>query len=229
MHLLLLRSLLREIITELGGPAPQPGEPLREIMTRFLIVVARREPALYEHLRNRHVADPKVRVVLDRRGASDVDTLDGPLPAERRRRRSALVTGASHELVALAREDTAEPLSPNPQPSTAHQEAPGQMSQLETLGDAERVTRWLAESEYQLGQVIPALLEDRDRLRRTLEAREQEGAGLREELGELHRTLGALQSELDALRGERVAMAEAFGGVVDLLGQLDRPLGDIAR
>jgi len=66
-------------------------------------------------------------------------------------------------------------------------------------------------------------------LRRALEAREQECERLGGELGELRRTHGALQSELDALRGERTTMAEAFGGVVDLLGQLQRPLADIAH
>src|SRR5438034_11101375 len=70
-----------------------------------------------------------------------------------------------------------------------------------------------------LGRVIPALIEDRDRLRQTLEARERECEQLRGEGGELRRNLGALQSEVEKLRGERVAMADAFGGVVDLLGQ----------
>jgi len=102
MHLLLLRSLLREMIADLTGPASTVDEPTRGGMTRYLIVVARTEPAVYEHLRNRHFGDPKVRVMLDRRGANDVEMIDCPLPVERRRRRSSLMTGASHELVALA-------------------------------------------------------------------------------------------------------------------------------
>ena len=103
------------------------------------------------------------------------------------------------------------------------------MSQIETIDDVQRTTRWLAESQYQLSHVIPSLVDERDRLRRALEAREQECERLGGELGELRRTHGALQSELDALRGERTTMAEAFGGVVDLLGQLQRPLADIAH
>lgn len=229
MHLLLLRSLLREMIADLAGPASQAGEPNRGVMARYLIVVARTEPGVYAHLRDRHVDDPKVRVVLDRRGASDVEAMDAPRSSERRRRRSSLVTGASHELVTLAPEATAESRSPNQQPSAPHEEAPRQMSQIETREDAQRVTRWLAESQYQLSHVIPALVDDRDRLHRALEAKEQECERLGGELGDLRRTLGAIQSELDALRGERATVAEAFGGVVDLLGQLQRPLGDIAR
>ena len=229
MHLLLLRSLLREMIADLAGPSSAGDETKQEGMTRYLIVVARTEPAVYEHLRNRHVADPKVKVVLDRRGARDADLMDGPPPVERRRRRSSLMTGASHELVAVTREDTVEASSPNPQPLAPYEEAPRQMSQIETIDDAQRVTRWLAESQYQLSHTIPSLIEDRESLRRSLEAREQECRQLRGEIGELRQTVGALQTELDALRGERATVAQAFGGVVDLLGQLHQPLSDIAR
>lgn len=195
---------------------------------RYLIVVARNEPALYEHLRNRHGGDPRVRVVVDRRGAGDVETTDGPPLVDRRRRRSWLATGASHELVEVAREDTAEPLSPKQQPSVLYEEAPRQMSEMETREDPQRVTRWLAESQHMLDRAIPALIEDRDRLRQTLETREHEYERLQGELGELRRNLGALQSELEWLHGERAAMAEAFGSVVELLGRLQRPLDEIA-
>jgi len=229
MHLLLLRSLLREMIADLTGPASTVDEPTRGGMTRYLIVVARTEPAVYEHLRNRHFGDPKVRVMLDRRGAVDVESTDAPPPVDRRRRRSSLMTGASHELVALAHEAPVEAPNPNPQPHAPYEEAPPQMSHIETVDEAQRTTRWLAECQYQLSHVIPSLIEERDRLRRALEAREQEFERLGGELGELRRTHGALQGELDALRGERTAVAEAFGGVVDMLGQLHRPLADIAR
>src|SRR2546428_736108 len=174
MHLLLLRSLLREMIADLAGPAAPADESNRGSMTRYLIVVARTEPAVYEHLRNRHLGDPKVRVMLGRRGAVEFETADAAPPVDRRRRRSSLMTGASHELVALAHEVAAETPSPNPQPSAPYEEAPRQMSQIETVDDSQRTTRWLAESQYQLSHVIPSLVEERDRLRR-----EPEWAGRR--------------------------------------------------
>jgi hypothetical protein len=229
MHLLLLRSLFREMISDLAGAAPTAEGPNRGGMTRYLIVVARTEPAVYEHLRNRHLGDPKVRVMLDRRGAIEYESADSPPPVDRRRRRSSLMTGASHELVALASEVPVQAPMPNPQPRAPEEEAPREMSQIETVDDTQRTTRWLAESQYQLSHVIPSLVEERDRLRRALEAREHECERLGGELGELRRIHGALQGELDALRGERSAVAEAFGGVVDMLGQLHRPLADIAR
>src|SRR5205807_1171568 len=213
MHLLLLRSLFREMISDLVGSAPTAEEPNRGGMTRYLIVVARTEPAVYEHLRNRHLGDPKVRVMLDRRGAVEYESSENPPPVDRRRRRSSLMTGASHELVAIVPEVPAESPTPNPQLRAHYEEAPRQMSQIETVDDAQRTTRWLAESQYQLSHVIPSLVEERDRLRRALESREQECERLGGELGELRRIHGALQGELDALRGERTAVAEAFGGV----------------
>src|SRR2546425_11331367 len=103
------------------------------------------------------------------------------------------------------------------------------MSQIETIDDVQRTTRWLAESQYQLSHVIPSLVDEGDRLRRALEAREQECERLGGELGELRRTHGALQGELDALRGERTTMAEDFVGVVDLLGLLQRPMDELAH
>src|SRR5688572_20695994 len=106
-----LRSLLREIIPDLSGAASRAGDSTGELTMRYLIVVARNEPALFEHLRHRHGRDPRVQVVVDRRHASDVvDTRMSPPPVERRRRRSWLATGASHELVELAAEDSAESL-----------------------------------------------------------------------------------------------------------------------
>lgn len=195
----------------------------------YLIVVARNEAALYEHLRTRHRGDPRVRVVVDRRGASDPLPAAGAPAVERRRRRSWLATGAPHELVELAREDTAEPPSPARQSSVPTEEAPVQMSDKETLEDPQRVTRWVAESQQMLGAAIPALIEDRDRLRQTLEAKELECERLQGELDELRGNLGALQIEFARLRGEREAMAETFSGVVGLLGQAQRPLDEIAR
>jgi hypothetical protein len=196
---------------------------------QYLIVVARNEPALYEHLRARHRGDPRVRVVVDRRGGSEPGTTAGTPPVERRRRRSWLASGAPHELVELAREDAAESPSPTQQSSVPTEEAPVQMSDKEILEDPQRVTRWVAESQQMLGAAIPALIEERDRLRQTLEAKERECERLQGETDALRLNLGALQIEFARLRGEREAMAETFSGVVGLVGEVQRPLDELAR
>jgi len=239
MPMLLFRSLLRDVLTNLSGHAFSAREPTREPTMRYLIVVARNQPALYEHLRNRHGRDPGVQVVVDRRGDGNVETTADPPPVERRRRRSWLATGASHELVELPAEDTAGSRGPKQEPSVRHEEASRQMSETQTsetqtsamgpLEDPQRVARWLAESRQMVDRVIPALIGERDRLRQTLEARERECEQLRGELGAVRRDLAALQSELEGLRGERAAVVETFGEVVDLLGQLHRPMDEIAR
>src|SRR3989454_12497362 len=97
MSIFLLRSLLQEIAADLPGAGA--GEPTGEPTMSYLIVVARNESALYEHLRSRHGSDPRVRVMIDRRSAKNAATTEGPRPVERRRRRSWLATGGSHELV----------------------------------------------------------------------------------------------------------------------------------
>src|SRR3989441_8584036 len=94
MSIFLLRSLLQEIAADLPGAGA--AEPTGEPTMSYLIVVARNESALYEHLRSRHGSDPRVRVMIDRRSAKNAATTEGPRPVERRRRRSWLATGASH-------------------------------------------------------------------------------------------------------------------------------------
>src|SRR2546425_6164582 len=88
---------------------------------RYLIVVARNQPAVYEHLRHRHGRDSRVQVVVDRRGADDVEMTANPPPVERRRRRSWLTTGASHELVELPADDTTESRSSKQKPGVPHE------------------------------------------------------------------------------------------------------------
>src|SRR5437899_10734569 len=90
---------------------------------RYLIVVARNQPAVYEHLRHRHGRDPRVQAVVDRRGADDVEMTANPPPVERRRRRSWLTTGASHELVELPADATTESPRPEPKHGVPHEEA----------------------------------------------------------------------------------------------------------
>src|SRR3989442_13673432 len=137
MSIFLLRSLLQEIAADF--PGARAGEPTGEPTMSYLIVVARNESALYEHLRSRHGSDPRVRVMIDRRSAKNAATTEGPRPVERRRRRSWLATGASHELVELARQYPTESPSPKKQPTSHSEEAPRQMSKPERFEDEHQV------------------------------------------------------------------------------------------
>jgi len=103
------------------------------------------------------------------------------------------------------------------------------MQQIDTLDDRQRVDRWLEESQYMLGRLIPGFLDDRDRLKEKLAGVETECERLRAEVGDLRQELGRLRSELDVRRGEQLAAAEACAGIMEQFGQLQRPMHDLYR
>lgn len=103
------------------------------------------------------------------------------------------------------------------------------MQQIETLDDRQRVDRWLEESQYLLGRLIPGFLDDRDRLKEKLAGVEAECERLRAEAADLRQELGRLRGELDVRRGDQQAAAEACAGIMAQLGELQRPLHDLCR
>jgi len=100
---------------------------------------------------------------------------------------------------------------------------------MEGLEDRQRVDRWIEESQYLLGRMIPGLLDDRERLKGKLEAADLECAKLRQEIGELRKEVSDLQSETQFFRSEHVAMADALGEVIDHMSQIQKPLSDVYR
>jgi uncharacterized coiled-coil DUF342 family protein len=85
--------------------------------------------------------------------------------------------------------------------------------------ERQRVDRWLEESQYLIGRLIPAYLEDRDRVRTRMESADQECDRLRQEVGELRRELGILQAEVQYYRGEHQAAQCTARGAAD--GRMD--------
>ena len=100
---------------------------------------------------------------------------------------------------------------------------------MEGLEDRQRVDRWVEESQYLLGRVVPGLLDDRERLKGKLEASEHECMRLRQEVGELRKEVSDLQSETQFFRNEHVAMAGAVREVLEHLSQIQKPLNDVHR
>jgi predicted nuclease with TOPRIM domain len=100
---------------------------------------------------------------------------------------------------------------------------------VEAVEDRQRVDRWIEESQYLIGRMIPGLLDDRDRLRSKLEAAEHECTKLRQEVGELRKEVSDLQSETQYFRNEHTAMAESLKSVIDHVSQVQKPLGDVFR
>ena len=100
---------------------------------------------------------------------------------------------------------------------------------MEGIEDRQRVDRWLEESQYLMGRIIPACLDDRDRVRGRLEAAEQDNERLKIELAEARREITELRGELEFHRAERTSVADAFNTIVDHLTALQKPVNDISR
>jgi chromosome segregation ATPase len=98
----------------------------------------------------------------------------------------------------------------------------------------QQIERWIEESQSLLGQMIPSVLEDNQRLRDRVGSAEQDCDRMREEVASLRRELGTLQSELetlrgqhDDLRGERVAVGEALSRALHHMNQMAQPMNEM--
>jgi hypothetical protein len=185
----------------------------------YVVVVPAKESSLFEYLERRFKGDPAVSVVLDRRATRR----SSPAAASRT---AVLVQGVTVVRRGEAATDApAYVLSPGNVVEGGSSMSDGQ----EMLEDRQRVDRWLEESQYLLGRLIPGYLDDRDRLRVRLVSAEAESDRLRQEVEALRRDLAGLQSELQYQRGEQSAAAEAFASVLNQLTELQKPLGEVHR
>ena len=98
---------------------------------------------------------------------------------------------------------------------------------MEGIEDRQRVDRWLEESQYLIGRMIPAYLDDRDRLRARIETVEEDNTRLRAELAEARREIAQLCGEVDFHRGERNRVAENFRAIMEHLTALQGPVNEI--
>ena len=95
--------------------------------------------------------------------------------------------------------------------------------------DRQRIDRWIEESQYLIGRLIPTLLDDRERLKGVSEAAEQECEKLRQDLGQCQAEISELESDKQHLLTEQAALAEAFMSVMDHMNQMHKPLTEILR
>jgi chromosome segregation ATPase len=98
----------------------------------------------------------------------------------------------------------------------------------------QQVERWLEDSQYVLGRLIPGVLEENRRLRDRAQAAEQdcertrgETACLRQENGELQAELKALRGQHDHLRDQQAALADVVGRAAHHLSQLVSPINEL--
>jgi hypothetical protein len=190
-----------------------------ETAYRYLIVVPAADDVLFRYLEGRFHGDLLTRVIFDRRRAASPPGPATSPGVERRLSRSPFLAFG----VAVFR---------------LHDEAPTQLDldqagrrprpTMEGIEDRQRVDRWLEESQYLIGRMIPAYLDDRDRTRARLESVEQDNERLRIELADARREITELRGDLDFHRSERARIAENFHTIIDHLTALQGPLNDIS-
>jgi hypothetical protein len=194
---------------------PVVSAPVSPPSPRQLVIVASREVRLYEHLRLAFARDPRTVVLLDRRRTA------GTPPAgsvQRRKRVTFRRDLGLHFVIVVPEESTNE-------------RGEGQMNSGEVMvvDDRERVERWVEDSQYVIGRLIPGLLQDRDRWRTKAEAAEQEIDRLRSEVAAVRKEIAEREAERQLVRAEQAVIAEAFGRAMEHLTHMQQPLTDIVK
>jgi hypothetical protein len=223
--------LIRRRVTlpRLSRPAGRaaPGRPA----PRFLVIVERAELALYAYLRAQFAGDADVTVLMDRRRTERAETRPSQQPeVHRRDRRNPEPLGGGRRFCWVVDTD------PRPTAVVATQRSGNGSGRpargrgtVEALEDRQRVDRWIEESQYLIGRIIPGLMDDRERLKGKFDAAEHECLKLRHEVGELRKQVSDLQSETQYFRNEHMAMAEMLREVIEHVGQVQKPLNDVFR
>ena len=191
-----------------------------------VIVVAASEEALYRQLAARLGDDPRTCVILDRRRRTvPGDEPVNPPAIERRLATPMLISALGVAVIRLTEE---RPATRSTVPPPAGRRVEKTMEGIEGFGDRQRVDRWLEESQYLIGRMIPAYLDDRERVRTRLETVEADNERLRIELADARRELAELRGDLDVHRAERARVSESFNAIVEHLTALQGPLNDVS-
>ena len=189
----------------------------------YVIVVATSDQVLYRDLKVRFSGDTRTRVILDRRRPPDTTDAADALAIERRRTRPTHVSSLGVAVIRLTED---HPVTEPPHHEPAGRRA--RMEGIEGFGDRQRVDRWLEESQYLIGRMIPSYLDDRERVRARLETVEGDNERLRIELADARRHIAELGVDLELLRAERARIGDNFHAIVEHLTALQGPVGDIA-
>lgn len=207
---------------EFSPPLPAPTAvptPPPQTDVRHLLIIGRRETQLYRHFQAALATDAKTVVLMDRR-CTDTGAPAGM--AERRRpttvRRHLQFHFLKSVCVDIIVRDEAR--------RSDRSEESVNNGELVVVNDRERVERWVEDSKYVVGRLIPELLEDRDRWRTKAESVEQENERLRYEIGVMRKDLAERESERQHIGAEQAAIAQAFSRVMEHLTQLQQPLND---
>lgn len=202
------------------------------------MVIARDQNELHEALVRRLAADPGSRVLLDRR-VGERRRREARPAEERRREERRRAVGYHQDLrfqwVAVCREQWG-PSRDGDLGASDRREGGQESMSITDVGREVRqqVERWIEESQYLLGRVIPSVFDENQRLRDKAASTEQdcdrmreEIAALRREINELHAELNQVRGQHDYLRAEQAAVADALTRAVHHMTQMMQPINEM--
>jgi len=217
---------------------PGPDSHASWSSARWLVVIARDQNELHEALVRRLADDPGSHVVLDRR-VGDRRRGDARPAQNRRRTERRRPVGYHQDLrfqwVAVCREQWRLTRDGDLGASDRREGGQAGMSITDVGGEVrQQVERWIEESQYLLGRVIPSVFDENQRLRDKAASAEQdcdrmreEIAALRREINELHAELNQVRGQHDYLRGEQAAIADALTRAVHHMTQMMQPINEM--
>jgi hypothetical protein len=217
---------LQALLTTKHASGGRPGRKPDSLM-RFVVIVARHAPDLFNRVSEQFFDDPRVGVVLDRRRA-ERRRQAAPGPHRRTRDRRAALDYwhdlRCHPLVVVPSRRRLEAGRVLAVPSAPSPEALSMESGDRTPTARQRIEAWIVESQTIIAQVIPAFFQERDGLQYRAEAAEERAEQLTKLAHELQAQVSTLQVEIDELRRLRAEMAES---VQACLAEIERLTSDI--
>lgn len=188
----------------------------------YVVIVAPTDEPLFHYLQAQFKGDPFTLVIFDRRRRGDAPDGSASLPEAERRQPRSTFSSLGVTVIRLTGDRLARD-------TEVHEQAGRRpRATMEGIEDRQRVDRWLEESQYLIGRMIPAYLDDRERLRGRLQATDQDNERLKAELADARREIAELRGDLEFHRGERARIAESFHAIVEQLTAIQAPISDIS-
>jgi hypothetical protein len=192
----------------------------------YLFIVARDRPDVLRAAQERFADDETILILADRRQGERRQRAHPYEPDRRRndRRRPLKFWEDLNARPCLV--VPAQPQTAGGGPTRERSDAPGSGEGQDTdadIGGAEvqrRLDRWRHEGQRLLGEVIPRLLDEHERMRTRAEAAAQECQKLRADLAALGQAIGVLRAENEALHAQRAVL----GGSLEELKRLLEPV-----
>jgi hypothetical protein len=198
-------------LTDTKPTAPIETNGTSDKPVRFIVVVRRSAPDLFGRLGEQFLADPRVRVVLDRRRGERRQRPQA-IPDDRRqdsrRQTPDYWQDIRYHPVVIAPAHRSLDASATSTPSVTTTEASAMEVPSSLAENRHRIADWLRESDVIITRAIPSLFQECDAQRHRAEAAEERARQLAALVEELQGQVTTLQGEVDVLTRLRVEATE---------------------